>query len=224
MTEKDLYYAEYMCQPEKQSAALEQALENRGAEIDLYWRRTAYFWTLSAAILAGYFSLTSPKSPITASPNAALGIACFGFIVALSWFFANKGSKFWQENWENHVVHLANPEVGSLFQKIMHRPRPKKGELCRHVSYHLSVTAPKPISVTKINQWVSLYTVMMWLAIIVHDYPGAEHLWRSISPEHQYFVTVVLTLIFAVVMRVFSRTHLKGHSPEITFNQSKISN
>ncbi len=225
MSEKDFYYAEYMNQPDKQSAAFQLALKNRESEIDLYWRRTTYFWTLSAAVLAGYFGLTSIKTPATVSPNAALGVACFGFIISLAWFFVNKGSKYWQENWENHVVSLANPEVGSLFQKIMHRPATApKNKTLAHIVYFFRPTEPKPISVTKINQWVSLYTVIIWAVIIVQGYPAMQHLWRSFSPECQYLAIGLPTLLFAIIMRVTSRTNLKGHTPAVFFNASRISN
>ena len=40
---------------EKLKAALDQALDIRKFEIELYWKRTAYFWTLITAAFAGYF-------------------------------------------------------------------------------------------------------------------------------------------------------------------------
>jgi hypothetical protein len=42
---------------ERQKQALKQALDIRKFEIDLYWKRAIYFWTLIAAAFAGYFAL-----------------------------------------------------------------------------------------------------------------------------------------------------------------------
>ncbi|MCC9001729.1 MAG: hypothetical protein LM549_03765, partial [Candidatus Competibacter sp.] len=39
----------------KLESALEKALDIRKFEIELYWKRAAYFWTLIAAAFAGYF-------------------------------------------------------------------------------------------------------------------------------------------------------------------------
>ena len=43
-------------------SALKQALDIRKFEIELYWKRTAYFWTLIAATFAGYVAIQS-KNP-----------------------------------------------------------------------------------------------------------------------------------------------------------------
>lgn len=42
---------------QRQVKALEQAHDIRKFEIDLYWKRAAYFWTFIAATFAGYFLL-----------------------------------------------------------------------------------------------------------------------------------------------------------------------
>ncbi|PNK76643.1 hypothetical protein CEQ35_022730 [Yersinia enterocolitica] len=42
--------------------ALEKAHEIRKFEIELYWKRTAYFWTLIAAMFAGFLLLASKHS------------------------------------------------------------------------------------------------------------------------------------------------------------------
>ncbi|MEQ9567909.1 MAG: hypothetical protein RLN85_19225, partial [Pseudomonadales bacterium] len=39
--------------------ALKYALDIRKFEIDLYWKRAAYFWSLIAATFAGFFALAS---------------------------------------------------------------------------------------------------------------------------------------------------------------------
>lgn len=218
MTEKDAYFAEYWDQPEKQAAALQQALANREAEIELYWKRTGYFWTLSAAALAGYFTLTSPKSPVHASWFASLCIACLGLVLSTSWFFVNKGSKFWQENWENHVVQLSTPIMGSIFSKILHRPSRRRWWSI------LDPTRPSSLSVSKLNQWVSLYVICFWLGLIAKSCPWLVTLRTRVSQGTQFILIVGLTVSFIVVMYLRSRSSLKGHSPVILYDPSRISN
>jgi len=43
--------------------AIEQALDTRKFEIDLYWKRATYFWAFIAATFAGYFLILSKMSP-----------------------------------------------------------------------------------------------------------------------------------------------------------------
>jgi hypothetical protein len=37
--------------------ALDAAIKTRNFEIELYWKRAAYFWTLIAVAFAGYFAI-----------------------------------------------------------------------------------------------------------------------------------------------------------------------
>ena len=39
-------------------------------------------------------------------------LACVGLIFSLAWFLTNRGSKYWQENWENHVDMLEDGTTG----------------------------------------------------------------------------------------------------------------
>lgn len=75
--------------------ALKCALDIRKFEIELYWKRATYFWTLIAASFAGYFSLASLKTP---GPGLVFLVSCIGLLLSIGWYLANRGSKFWQEN------------------------------------------------------------------------------------------------------------------------------
>ena len=184
MSERDNYYAEYWDCPEKQREALRQALSNRQFEIDYYWKRTTYFWTLTAAALAGYFALAYPKSSTNAGQFSSFAVGCLGLLISTSWFFVNKGSKFWHENWENHVSALCPPETGSLFRKVLRRPN--EGFL-----WFLRVTRPAPISVSKINQWVSLYVTCFWLGLIGLASPlGGSPPWKFLGSPFSYHFRV----------------------------------
>src|SRR5262245_51379736 len=81
--------------------ALAQALDIRKFEISLYWTRAAYFWAFNTVALGAYGALQtlSSKPP----PQLCVLVSCVGIISSFAWYCANRGSKQWQENWENHV-------------------------------------------------------------------------------------------------------------------------
>ena len=109
--------------PDK-AKALEYALETRKFEIELYWKRAAYFWTFIAASLAAY-GVIRASGDIDGYEKAHLSVlvVVLGLVFSFAWQAANRGSKLWQENWENHVALLEDDVVGPLFNTISGRPQ-----------------------------------------------------------------------------------------------------
>ena len=105
----------------KAENALAFALDIRKFEIKLYWKRATYFWAFLAVTLGGYLTVFTAKE-IAAQQrlDALLVISCLGIVFSLAWHFVNQGSKFWQENWENHV-DLLEDEVRPLYKTIMRK-------------------------------------------------------------------------------------------------------
>ena len=93
-----------------QEEALKCALDIRKFEIELYWKRATYFWTLIAASFAGYFALQSVDLAKRNEPSIFI-ITCIGFVLSFAWYLVNRGSKYWQENWERHVDVLAEKVI-----------------------------------------------------------------------------------------------------------------
>src|ERR1035437_2713319 len=85
----------------KREYAYKLALEIRRFEIELYWKRTTYFWTLIAATFAGYFALASSGN--SRAPGLLFLVSCIGLVLSTGWYLVNRGSKYWQANWESHV-------------------------------------------------------------------------------------------------------------------------
>src|SRR6267378_6754839 len=81
--------------------ALERALDIRKFEIDLYWKRATYFWTFIAATLAGFVAVQASSSGNKTDLSVLL--SNLGFVLSFGSLCVNRGSKFWQENWEYHV-------------------------------------------------------------------------------------------------------------------------
>ena len=70
--------------------------------VDLYWKRATYFWTFIAATLAGFFAIQA--SSASNKGDMSFLLANLGIVFSVGWFCVNRGSKFWQENWESEVA------------------------------------------------------------------------------------------------------------------------
>lgn len=129
--------------------ALAYATDIRKFEIELYWKRATYFWTFIGAAFAGY-ALTY-KSSSQHEPWLSLIFSSLGLIFSLAWHLVNRGSKFWQNNWERHVDLLEDITLGPLYKII-----------AEDISSKNPLTAPGQFSVTKINQILSVFVTIMW--------------------------------------------------------------
>lgn len=152
------YEQKFLRDKNKRKEALEQALDIRKFEIGLYWERAKYFWGFSAAIFAGYFLyLTKVQSH---SDNIQFAIACIGLMFTYSWLLVNKGSKFWQNNWERHVDLLENEFQGPLYKTVLLR-----SEVFQKTTFFSRFTREYPFSVSKINQLLSAYLSGVWVVL-----------------------------------------------------------
>lgn len=139
--------------------AFKVALDTRKFEIGLYWKRAKYFFGIMCALGGASVVLTFIKPEDGARDGvyflALFVIGCIGTITAVAWHLTNKGSKYWQENWEQYVDALGRDIIGPLFQyPITGRFRSKK--LSRY-------------SVSKINEKLSIYAIWMWGVMAVYN-------------------------------------------------------
>ena len=139
---------------------LKNALDTRKFEIELYWKRATYFWAFIAAAFAGYFALVaSDKIPPVEKNEALTVLECIGLVFSFGWFLANKGSKFWQENWEKHVDMLENHVYGPLYKTVL-----DNAEFSA-----FNIKDPFQFSVSKINQALSLFVVFVWFILLLRQ-------------------------------------------------------
>jgi hypothetical protein len=186
----------------KAKRALDAALDIRKFEIELYWKRAAYFWTLIAVAFAGHFTILSARSLEEGEKSTyAFMIAVIGFVFTFAWFLANKGSKFWQENWENHVDMLEDAVIGPLYKTILHRPADEEG----HWSGRLlkAVTQPGTFSVSGINAWISLFSLGIWLLLLLK----AAAIDVGAVVDAYKIVSALLGVVMCMLMRGFGRTY-----------------
>lgn len=226
--------------------ALEQALENRRFEIELYWKRSTYFWTISTVILGGYVSIAKDtcnsipcNSAFSSSPIAGLAptlIAWIGLILAVSWYLANKGSKFWMENWENQVAILSEEVIGPIYSTILHRSSiGVDGNKCSYVCSLISPQKPSPVSVSKINHYVSAFFILVWGMIITND--TGRHIWslckwmfadqmqRKVEcflSQGQPLLVGFVSLVYLLWLISHCKTTIKNHIPAATILKTRI--
>ena len=161
--------------------AFDVAHENRKFEIEMLWKRSIFYWGFIAASFVGFVATEK------AIGSASLIFAAFGFLCSLAWSAGNRGSKYWQEYWENKVVHLQNLVTGDLF--IDHYPQRQDWR---------KQFAPRRLSVSKLTIGISDYTLVVWLGILL--FRLASNLVR-ISPMVKTFLLqlfIVGTIIYGV--------------------------
>ena len=183
--------------------ALMVALETRKFEIDLYWRRTAYFWAFIVSIYAAYYFVLTAKISFAdaAFRNIALiGLSFLGYFFSLAWWMVNKGSKFWQENWEKHVCWLEKPIQGPLYGTYLN---PKSGSRWHPLKMY-------DFSVSRVNLLASFVVGLFSLVFFIFN---AHHFFFSLVSakccllDISFFVLVLLASYCIVKM-------CEGHQAE----------
>lgn len=148
----------------KAAEALRYAHDIRKFEIDLYWKRSAYFQTVLGIIL-GALALTL-KTTESAGTKASwlisvsilqATILCIGSTLAFAWYAATRGGKYWQRNWETHVDVLEDQITGPLYKTVY-----SHADQTSHT--FLKLLNEYPYSTSKINSFVALIFLALFIA------------------------------------------------------------
>jgi hypothetical protein len=150
--------------------AYDRAHDIRKFEIEMYWRRSAYMWTLQAAALAGLalmistskglswncnpeniYDILMPRASNCASNRltfvAVIAVWLFGTFSSIVWILLLEGAKFWQNNWERHVDHLEHQFSGDLYKT------------------YPGTDSIAPYSVSKLNKLMAGFVLFIWIWI-----------------------------------------------------------
>lgn len=199
--------------------ALKIALESRKFEIDLYWKRANYFWTFNTVIFAGYFAIMSSQK-IENFKFITIIISLLGYFISLGWYFANRGSKYWQINWETHVDVLGKDFHGEIFKYIKNSNKK-----------FWKFSQEYPFSVSKINQNISIITTICWLFLIFYSFwfTVDKHIGilNYLKENSIWFFILIIsviyfgTYIFAENSKSFILNKNKNSDEEINFDYKK---
>lgn len=167
----------------KKKDALKRAWLNRDFEIELYWKRATYFWTLIAAAFIGYITLVSTAETMDSSYyHIEYLIICIGFVFSISWLLVNLGSKRWQENWESHIDMLEDDITGPIYKII---------------------TRPNSYSVTKINFIVSVFISGIWFILGIRSSLASKPLNFVESSFDCFWIILTLATILTSIILAF---------------------
>ncbi|MBU3069830.1 hypothetical protein KOI40_08355 [Aestuariicella sp. G3-2] len=199
----------------RRKEALEHALDIRKFEIELYWKRAAYFWTFIGAAFAGFIAVQA--SAADNKQDLSVMLSCIGAVFSFAWVCVNRGSKQWQENWEKHVDMLEDGIIGPLYKVVLAR-RPPEG--IKEISMHL-VTGPSPLSVSKINQIISLYVTALWCCLLVYSLPP----FKCEAGVNWFYCSLIVFSILACIFFLWlGRTYGGGFWHKATIRSTEINN
>ena len=178
--------------------AFETALRMREFEIKMYWTRSAYYWAFVSIAAAGLVVLQGADN-IENPDKWSFVISCLGLVFSVVWFFANAGSKKWQENWENHVYCLEEGITGPLSKVTIERP----AEEDWRQKLTLWLTGPRSYSVSKINMLLSFYFVLLWLVVALHFLFRKLNGWFCILGSDSFLCTVLAFVSIIVIWCIY---------------------
>ncbi len=138
-----------------QARALKYAHEIRRFEIDLFWKRSAYFWVFIALAFVAYAGLVKSQNGLVLWV-ASVALSSVGLILSFWWWLANKGSRYWQEIWEKNIDFLEDEITGKLYKTSIHEYTGSN-----------SLLSASPFSVSKIGIAVSLLSTVIWSVLLV---------------------------------------------------------
>lgn len=128
------------------------SLDTRKLEIELFWKRSLFFWGFIGAAFIAYASFAKEGS------NLALIIANFGVVCSFAWTMANRGSKYWQENWEKKVEKTEVHITGLLFKC------PEEEDKTKFFLYRA-----RKYSVSKLTIALSDYVLFLWSCLVIYE-------------------------------------------------------
>lgn len=170
---------------------LDLAVQTRNFEIELFWKRSLFFWGFIATAFAGYAALRQSKTEL------AVVIACFGMVCSFSWALVTRGSKYWQESWESKVDQYEASVIGKLFAH--------EEALQIHKGRWLQA---RRYSVSKISIALSDYIFILWLVILVGEVLQryAPVAIQDRSKQYGIAFFVFFSLVFMVMLHFSGRS------------------
>ncbi len=142
-----------MTEDDRKKKRFDVAVQIRNFEINLFWKRSLFFWGFIASAFVGYAALSKYQSDLSVI------VACFGMVCSFAWTLVNRGSKYWQESWETKVEKYEAVLIGALFAE--------EEAVQSHKGFWLGA---RKYSVSKLATALSDYVFVLWFIIVVKDF------------------------------------------------------
>ena len=127
----------------------EKVLELRKFEIENFWKRALFFWGTIALIYVGYTKIDNQNPYFIIIP-------LIGFLFNLIFSLSIRGSKYWQEHYENLATQY---EIGMNF--ILFRHKNTEDFLGNKFIY----SKPHRFSVSKLAMLLADLSLIVWLLL-----------------------------------------------------------
>lgn len=208
---------------EKLREAYDKAHDIRKFEIDLYWKRTTYIWTLIAALIAicgvlatAYYKFYDPDPEKDKSLSdiryilllIIAGIAFLGTMITLVSSLILRSGEYWQKNWEYHVNLLEPLFSGSLYGTLLDE------------NPHWYDKKPKRYSIAKLNTTLIGFFMLAWLIIL----EGVYVIFTKDLSSRDYFISAI-SFAFSMLFIFFSihaLTIRKTKTTKLNLSQWKV--
>lgn len=187
--------------------ALGYALDIRKFEIELYWKRGTYFWAFIAGAFTGY-ALTH-KSP-DPDPWLSILFSALGLVFSFAWYLVNRGSKFWQSNWERHVDLLEDMTLGPLYKVVAVTADNSSGN---------PLTSAAQFSVSKLNQVLSVFVVAVWMLLFVRSLLPIS---CDLPPDPYKLAVFALVTGFLLLLYFFGKSSIQFNTSGLHERPHKI--
>lgn len=184
---------------EKIEKALEKAHDIRKFEIDKYWHRATYFWAFTTSVYVAYFNVLKELHSGRHGKISLVVLAALGLFFSFSWWLSSKGSRHWQENWENHVMLLEDEIMGPLYKTFL---------------------ADKAPSITKVNEAGGIVMSVCSGGLLFYE---VTEFYRhsGIWGERYIFLSIITALFVAFALFVYTKS-ISGNlkkAEEFTFTR-----
>lgn len=173
---------------DKREKAFDEASDVRKFEIGLFWQRSLFFWGFIASAFLAYADVGKEKSP---DHDLLLAIAAFGLVCSVAWTLANRGSKYWQENWEAKLKSLEEDVLG---QKLYST---------NYGIHRQQWWGAARFSVSRLTIALSDFAVGLWIFMAVRSISGIR--WAPFWQGQVLIPALVFAYIVMMLWRCKSR-------------------
>lgn len=167
----------------KLKESYDKAHDIRKFEIELYWKRTAYLWTLIAALITicgvlatAYYRMNEPGDPKSILLFIMAGISTVGVIFTIISSYIIKSGAYWQKNWEYHVNLLEPFFSGKLYATLLNRERTR-------------------YSIASLNSTIYWFTLLAWLILF-----GGFFVSFTIDLSYSRFFKILAIIIISILL------------------------
>lgn len=174
----------------------EVSLETRKFEIQLFWTRSLFFWGFIGAAFVAYANYLK-------NPGLSLVVAGFGLVCSFAWTLVNRGSKYWQENWEKNVSDAEGDITGELFS-IQNKIQNKGMWL-----------SARRYSVSKVAIALSDYVFLLWLFLLSYQIAILFYTFSGQTVKLGKIVFASFSFLYILLMLVKCRTSKEGEKKGI---------